>query len=60
VLAKQNISYSRWCYIRFKSEELAKSALKELNKKKVNGGKLIVTEMKKYKMSNKRTPQLYK
>lgn len=55
----------RWCHIRFSSEELAKSALKELGKKEVKGGSLIVKETKKCKMNNcenesKKTPQLYK
>ncbi|PNF25720.1 hypothetical protein B7P43_G14802 [Cryptotermes secundus] len=54
----------RWCHIRFSSEELAKSALKELNQKEVKGGKLIIKETKKYKLNtceneSKKTPQLY-
>jgi hypothetical protein len=65
VFIRENIWYSRWCHVRFSSEELARSALKELSNKEVKWGKLIVKQTKKYEMNNcenksKKTPQLYK
>ncbi|XP_021935489.1 uncharacterized protein LOC110837554 isoform X2 [Zootermopsis nevadensis] len=55
----------RWCHIRFSSEEAAKCALNDLNRKRVRGGQLIVMETKKFKINSreeksKKQQHLYK
>ncbi|KAJ9580479.1 hypothetical protein L9F63_024342, partial [Diploptera punctata] len=45
-----------WCHIRFESEEIAKCAVKKLHNKKLENGRLIVLETKKFAINKPFTP----